>query len=287
MEKKALGRGLDALLPTRSEGREPSTGEAIHLVRINQILPNPFQPRQLFKESDLNTLAESIRQNGILQPLLVRRTGDGLFELIAGERRFRAAKLANVNSVPVIIKISNDNESTILALVENIQRQDLNPMDEARSYTRLMSEFHLTQENLAEKVGKDRSSIANFSRLVTLPREIQGMVEAGLLTLGHAKVILSLSGSTRQVSFAQRIVRDQLSVREAEKIAKKQFASGQKTSTRKKASASKGEFSQVEEQIRLRLGTKVVIRPGRRGGEIALAYYSPEEMTRIIDVLLA
>ncbi len=287
MEKKALGRGLEALLPARSERGAPSTGEAIHLIPLHQILPNRFQPRKLFEESDLSTLAESIKQNGILQPLLVRRTGDGLFELIAGERRFRAAKLASIESVPVIIKNSNDNESTILALVENIQRQDLNPMDEARSYARLMSEFHLTQETLAGKVGKDRSSIANFSRLVTLPKNIQGMIEAGSLTLGHAKVILGISDSTRQRSLAERIVRDQLSVRDAEKIAKKQLGSGQKKSTPGKAQASRGDFSQVEEEIRRRLGTKVVIRQRRRGGEIALAYYSQEDMTRIIDVLLA
>ena len=287
MEKKALGRGLEALLPSRSAEVARPPGEALQLVPVTQIIPNRFQPRQLFEESDLQVLAESIKQNGILQPLIVRPTGDGIFEIIAGERRFRAAKLVNVEAVPVIVRNSTDHESTILALVENIQRQDLNPMEEARSYTRLMSEFHLTQEALAEKVGKDRSSIANFSRLVTLPKEIQRMIESGSLTLGHAKVILGIAGIPRQVSFAQQIVRDQLSVREAEKVAQKHFASGGPRSVRKKGLAPKSDNFQVEEQLRQRLGTKVVIRSRRRGGEIALAYYSQEDLTRIIDVLLA
>lgn len=287
MEKKALGRGLEVLLPTRSAGGVRVSGEAIQLVPVTKIIPNRFQPRQLFGEGELDALAESIKQNGILQPLLVRRTGDGIFELIAGERRFRAAKLAGMESVPVITRNSNDNESTILALVENIQRQDLNPMEEARSYTRLMNEFHLTQEALAEQVGKDRSSIANLSRLVSLPREIQQMVETGSLTFGHAKVILGIAGSAPQVAFAQHIVRGHLSVRNAEKLAQKQFGARRQKSISKKALASKGDFSQVEEQIRQRLGTKVVIRSGTRGGEIALAYYSQEDLTRIIDVLLA
>lgn len=287
MEKKALGRGLEALIPSRNAGVSSPPGEAIHLVPVTQIIPNRFQPRQLFEENDLKALAESIKQNGILHPLLVRRTGDGIFELIAGERRFRAAKMANIGSVPVIIRNSNDNESTILALVENIQREDLNPMEEARSYTRLLREFDLTQEALAEKVGKERSSIANFVRLVTLPNEIQLMIEAGSLTLGHAKVILGISGTIRQVAFAQQIVRDHLSVRDAEKLAQKQAATGQRKSTREKAAAAKENFSKVEEQLRRRLGTKVVIRSRRRGGEISLSYYTHEDLTRIIDVLLA
>ena len=287
MEKKALGRGLEALLPSRGAVEPQSSSEGIQLVPVTQIIPNRFQPRQLFEDSDLQILAESIKQNGVLQPLLVRPTGDGIFELIAGERRFRAAKLVNIEAVPVIVRNSTDHESTILALVENIQRQDLNPMEEARSYTRLMSEFHLTQEALAEKVGKDRSSIANFSRLVTLPNEIQQFIESGLLTLGHAKVILGMPGNSRRVSFAQQIVRDRWSVRDAEKFAQKQMALGEPKSTRKKPSTPKGDFFQVEEQLRQRVGTKVVIRTRRRGGEIALAYYSQDDLTRIIDVLLA
>jgi len=286
MEKKALGRGIEALLPSRNSVGSPSPGHALQLVPVNQIIPNRFQPRQLFEDSELQVLAESIKQNGILQPLLVRRTGDGIFELIAGERRFRAAKLVNVEAVPVIVRSSSDHESTILALVENIQRQNLNPMEEARSYTRLMSEYHLTQEALAAKVGKDRSSIANFTRLVSLPKETQKMIETGSLTLGHAKVILSIPGTARKVSFAQQIVRDRLSVRDAEKIAQKKFSSGKSGSTPKKALAPKSDFFQVEEELRQRLGTKVRIRSRRRGGEIALAYYSQEDLTRIIDVLL-
>ena len=287
MEKKALGRGLEALIPRGNADVSSPPGEMIHLVPVTQIITNRFQPRQLFEESDLETLARSIKQNGILQPLLVRRTGDGIFELIAGERRFRAAKMANLEAVPAIIRNSNDNETTILALVENIQRQDLNPMEEARSYSRLMREFDLTQEALAEKVGKERSSIANYVRLVTLPNEIQRMIEEGSIALGHAKVILGISGTGRQVSFAQQVVREHLSVRHAEKLAQKQFGPGQRKPKSGKATVSKENYSRVEEQLRQRLGTKVVIRSRPRGGEIALSYYSQEDLTRIIDVLLA
>jgi len=287
MEKKALGRGLEALLPSRNEGVSASAGELIQQVPVTHLIPNRFQPRQFFEESDLETLASSIKQNGILQPLLVRRTGDGLYELIAGERRLRAAKMANVEFVPVIIRNSNDNQSTILALVENIQRQDLNPMEEARCYARLMREFDLTQETLAEKVGKERSSIANFVRLVSLPNDIQRMMEAGSLSLGHAKVILSIPGAAKQVSFAQQIVRDQLSVRGAENLAKKHFGAGKGKAKAPQSISQKSHFSKVEDDLRRRLGTKVVIRSGARGGEIALSFYSQEDLTRIIDVLLA
>ena len=287
MEKKALGRGLEALLPSRSGGETPNSGESIQQVPVTQIIPNRFQPRHIFVEDDLKTLADSIGQNGILQPILVRRTGDGLFELIAGERRFRAAKMSRLEFVPAIIRNTNDNESTILALVENIQRQDLNPMEEARSYSRLMKEFQLTQEILSEKVGKDRSSIANFVRLVSLPSEIQRMLEEGALSMGHAKVILGVSGPARQVSLAQKIVREHLSVRGAEKEAMRLSGGGKRKKPAGNVSNSPDNVSGLEEQLRRRLGTKVVIRSGSRGGEIGISFYSQEDLTRIMDVLLA
>ena len=216
MGRKKGVEGTD-LLPIRDQvGGAPS--QIIQQIPLEQILPNRHQPRKEFTEGNLRELAESIKQNGILQPVLVRRTGDGFFELIVGERRFRAAKMAKLSTLPVIVRTSSDDQSMFLALVENIQRRDLNPMEEARAYSRLMTEFGLTQEILSDRVGKDRSSLANVSRLLTLPSEIQKMVESDQLTLGHAKVILGARGVDAQRQLARRIVQTHLSVRDAEKL---------------------------------------------------------------------
>ena len=286
MEKKALGKGLGALLPSHNQGVSGSD-QVLQKVPVTQIFPNQFQPRKKFSQEALESLAESIRQNGILQPLLVRRKGDGIFELIAGERRFRAAKLANLSSVPVIVRNSKDDESTILALVENIQRQDLNPMEEAKAYTQLIEEFGLTQEMVAEQVGRERSSVANILRLVSLPTEIQQFIESEQLTLGHAKVILGLGDAKTKISMAAKIVRDQLSVRDVERLIKKDQAGLKKNARAKGPLVSQQRFVAVQEQLRKHLGTKVAIRPKKRGGELTVTYYSDEDLTRIVDVILS
>ena len=219
MEKKALGKGLGALLPSQ-DPRLAGLDQAIQMVPIAQILANQFQPRKRFVQEDLESLAESIKQNGILQPILVRRKGDGVYEVIAVERRLRAAKLAILSKVPVVIRNSKNDESTILALVENLQRKDLNPMEEAKAYSQLIGEFSLTQEQVAEKVGRERSSVANILRLVSLPSEIQRLIELEKITMGHAKVILGFGNSKMQIVLANRIVRDQLSVRNVEQLIK-------------------------------------------------------------------
>ena len=286
MEKKALGKGLGALLP----GHNPrSTGEdqVVQMVPVAQILPNQYQPRKRFSEEELNSLSESIRQNGILQPILVRRKGDGIYELIAGERRFRAAKIAKLSTVPVIIRNSKDDESTVLALVENIQRKDLNPMEEAKSYTQLIDEFGLTQEMIAERVGRERSSVANILRLVSLPNEIQQFIENEQLTLGHAKVILGIHNPQTQIEIANKIIRDQLSVRAVEQMITNDQTGIKKNKKKVLAPVSSGRYANLEEQLRKQLGTKVAIRPKKRGGELTVTYYSDEDLTRIADVILS
>ena len=279
MEKKALGKGLAALLP-ESEAKE--TGQTIHMIPVTQIQPNRYQPRKTFVEEELRELVESIKRHGILQPVLVRRTGEDRYELIAGERRFRAATLAQLPAVPAVIRKSSDEESTILSLIENIQRSNLNPVEEAKAYRRLIDEFGVTQEAVAERVGRDRASVANICRMLSLSTEVQGMVASGQLTLGHAKVILGKKNAEDQLTLAKRIVRDQLSVRQVEQLVKQ----GSRKA-RSRRTAGNPLHADVEDRLRKHLGTKVVIRSRRQKGELVLTYYSQEDLTRIVDVILS
>ena len=279
MEKKALGKGLAALLP-ESEAKE--TGQTIHMIPVTQIQPNRYQPRKTFVEEELRELVESIKRHGILQPVLVRRKSEDRYELIAGERRFRAAALAQLPAVPAVIRKSSDAESTILSLIENIQRSNLNPVEEAKAYRRLIDEFGVTQEAVAERVGRDRASVANICRMLSLPTEVQGMVASGQLTLGHAKVILGKKNAEDQLTLAKRIVRDQLSVRQVEQLVKQ----GSRKA-RSRRTAGNPLHADVEDRLRKHLGTKVVIRSKRQKGELVLTYYSQEDLTRIVDVMLS
>ena len=279
MEKKALGKGLAALLP-ESEAKE--TGQTIHMIPVTHIVPNRYQPRKTFVEEELRELVESVKQHGILQPVLVRRKGEDRYELIAGERRFRAATLAQMPAVPAVIRKSGDQESTILSLIENIQRSNLNPVEEAQAYRQLIDELGVTQEAVAERVGRDRASVANICRILSLPHEAQDMVASGQLTLGHAKVILGIKNAEDRLTLAKRILRDRLSVRQAEQLVKK--GSGKAKSRR---TAGKSLHADVEDRLRKHLGTKVVIRSKRQKGEVVLAYYSQEDLTRIVDVILS
>ena len=279
MEKKALGKGLAALLP-ESEAKE--TGPTIHLIPVTQILPNRHQPRKTFVEEELRELVASVKQHGILQPVLVRRKSESSYELIAGERRFRAATLAQLPAVPAVIRKSSDEESTILSLIENIQRSNLNPVEEAKAYRQLIDELGVTQEAVAERVGRDRASVANICRILSLPTEVQGMVASGRLTLGHAKVILGIKNSGDRLTLAKRIVRDQLSVRQVEQLVKKRSGKA-----KPRRPGGKSVHADVEDRLRKHLGTKVVIRSKRQSGEVILSYYSQEDLTRIVDVILS
>ena len=284
MEKKALGKGLQALLPEKKTlvWKVEPDGQAVSMISLDQILPNRYQPRTTFVETELEELAQSIKEHGVLQPIVIRRKGDGMYELIAGERRFRAAKIAGMTTIPSLIRNSNDEKALAVALVENIQRQNLNPMEEAKAYSRLMGEFGLTQDLVSRSVGKDRSSIANILRLLSLPKDVQQFIESGAISLGHAKVLAGLSTVQAQLQLAQKIVSEQLSVRQVERM-----ISGHKKG---QGSGSKKEepqrFGNLEEQFRKRLGTKVQVKAGTKGGQLIIHYFSDDELDRITSLIL-
>lgn len=281
MEKKALGRGLDALLPAAKPVAISELSEIQHL-RVDAIVPNRYQPRQNFSAQELAELTDSLKQSGLLQPILVRRKGDGIYELISGERRWRAAKEAGLETIQAVIRNCGDEESVVLALVENLQRADLNPMEMARAYHRMMNEFGLTQDIIARRVGCERSSIANIVRLIQLPSEIQQLIESNQLSMGHAKVILSLPGQNEQLRVAQLVVLKALSVRETEKFIEVSLT-GKKRGAKE---LRRTPWSDVEERLQKRLGTKVMIQKGKRGGKIVIHYFSPPELDGILETLL-
>jgi ParB family chromosome partitioning protein len=279
MTRKALGKGLEALL-----GSLPveDTGSVEKLIEIDtyRIFPNRYQPRQAFDDTGLQELAASIRAQGILQPISVRKNEDGRYELIAGERRWRAAQLAGLKRIPALVKETTDREMVELALVENLQRRDLNPMEAAQAYQRLLKEFHLSQEEIAKKVGKERSSVANHLRLLNLPDTIQEALRQERLTMGHAKALLSLSDAKAQWSLAQRILKGGLSVRDAEKRTQ-QIKGGTAKIHRKNK-----EIAVQEERLKHYLGTKIRIVTGAKGGRIVIDYYSSEDLERILEMIV-
>lgn len=281
MEKKALGRGLDALLPAIKPVSMTELPEVQHL-RIDAIVPNRYQPRQSFSPQELAELTASLKQNGLLQPILVRRKGDGIYELISGERRWRAAKEAGLETIQAVIRNCGDEESVVLALIENIQRADLNPMEMAKTYHRMMNEFGLTQDTIAHRVDCERSSIANIVRLINLPSEIQQLIETNQISMGHAKVILGLHEQNEQLRVAKLVVSNVLSVRETEKLVE----SASVVKKRGTKELQRTPWSDVEERLQKRLGTKVVIQKGKRGGKIVIHYFSPPELDGILETLL-
>ncbi|MDH5698499.1 MAG: ParB/RepB/Spo0J family partition protein [Nitrospirota bacterium] len=284
MEKKALGKGLQALLPEKKTlvWKVEQDGQAVSMIPLDQILPNRYQPRTSFVEAELEELAESVKEHGVLQPIVVRRKGDGMYELIAGERRFRAAKMAGLPTIPGMVRNSNDEKALAVALVENIQRQNLNPMEEARAYSRLMGEFGLTQDLVSRSVGKDRSSIANIVRLLSLPKDVQQYIESGAISLGHAKVLAGLPTPEAQLQLARKIVSEQLSVRQIEQM----IAGPKKDKGARTKKEEPHRFRNLEEQFRKRLGTKVQVKAGTRGGQVIIHYFSDDELDRITSLVL-
>ena len=281
MEKKALGRGLDALLPTTKPAPMPELPEVQHL-RIEAIVPNRYQPRQTFSPQELAELAASLKQSGLLQPVLVRRKGDGMYELISGERRWRAAREAGLETIQAVIRNCSDEESILLALVENLQREDLNPMEMARAYQRMMNEFGLTQDIIAQRVGCERSSIAIVVRLINLPGEVQQLIESGQLSAGHAKVILGLASATEQLRLAQLVIARNLSVRDTEKM----LASSVTARKRQARELRRSPLLDLEERLQKRFGTKVSVHNGKRGGKVVIHYFSPAELDGLLEQLL-
>jgi ParB family transcriptional regulator, chromosome partitioning protein len=280
MTRKALGKGLEVLLGG-IPFEEPGPGERLMEIEVHRILPNRYQPRQSFDDAGLQELAASIKSQGILQPVSVRRGEDGRYELIAGERRWRAAQLAGLKRIPALVRETTERDLIELALVENLQRKDLNPIEEAQAYQRLLKEFHLTQEEIAKRVGKERSSVANHLRLLNLPGPIQEALRQERLTMGHAKAILSLSEAKAQWAVAQRILDGGLSVREAEKQAQRLKGVAVRPPHRKSR-----DVVVQEERLKHYLGTNIRIVPGTKGGRIVIDYYSSEDLDRILEMII-
>ena len=276
--RQALGKGLGALIPEKGvpegEGKRP-----LQQCGIEEVHPNPFQPRKAFSDEQLQELVDSIREKGILQPLLVRRRSDG-YELIAGERRWRAAQRAGLREIPILVRDVSDSEMLEISLIENIQREDLNPIEEAEAYKRLMEQFHLTQEEISKKVGKDRSTIANTVRLLKLPPEIKLSLAEGKITMGHARAFLSLDGVDKQRLLWKKLLSAGLSVRQTESLVKRLRTRSSPPSRR-----SHPEWSALIEEIQRVLGTKIRILGDRRRGKIEIHFFSPDELDRIIELL--
>lgn len=308
--KMGLGRGLSALVSTaapvsvtpptiisapRSEPVNSNDvyfegGErAVTFLPLTQIQPNPTQPRTEFSEQEIAELSESIRTLGVLQPILVRSNEQGSgYQIIAGERRYRAATRAGLSQVPVLIKELSDKETLEVAIVENVQRQNLNPVEEAKGYQRLMDEFSLTSQEVAERVGKDRATVSNLTRILKLPTVVQEMVRDGRITVGHAKAILTVKEPVAQISLANKVIAENLSVRALESIVSRDVVleSPRKVSAQTVAKRdAEPQHPELEERLRNALGTKVSIHKTSRGGSIELHFFSDAELDRLVDIL--
>jgi ParB family chromosome partitioning protein len=290
MAKAALGKGLSALMGGAGALAAPQPaaerGETIRQVPRAQIVPSPLQPRKVFRPEELQEMVDSIRERGIIQPLIVRMVS-GKYELIAGERRWRAAAGAGIETLPVIVREASNRDVLELALIENLQRADLNPLEEADAYARLMKEFSLTQEQVARQVGKGRAVVANAVRLLTLPEQIRAWLVSGDLSVGHAKVLLGLSRAEEQLLAAGRIRKENLTVRATERLVESLLA-GTKPAKRKTTAASGAAiFTDLEKRLQQHLGTRVRIAGGGKAGagKIEIAYFSPEELNRLLQLL--
>lgn len=288
--KQALGKGIKALIRTRVATPTPvaEAGERVQNLPLDQITASPFQPRTEFRGEHLEELVASIREKGIIQPLIVRKVGDR-YELIAGERRWRAALELKLSEAPAIIRVASDLEVLELALIENLQRQDLNPIEEALAYARLHKDFDMTQEAIAKRVGKNRATVANAVRLLDLPADIQSLLKHGKLSVGHAKVLLSLKSPEEQMLLADMIIRQGASVRVAEKLAAQQLAKsgGRRSSSGRAAKESDlpSAIQRVQNLFMHRLATRVVIQHGEKRGTISIEYYGSDDLNRIMSEL--
>lgn len=306
MSKPALGRGLGALLtgplPAATVGSAPAggsaplaspeadAGERVRLIPLSRIRPCTFQPRKDFPPETLRELADSIREQGILQPLVVRRAGED-WELIAGERRLRAAQLVGLQEVPVVVREADDRAALSLALIENLQREDLNPLEEAEGYARLVEQFQLRQEDVAARVGKSRAAVANALRLLKLPTPVQNLIREGRLSVGHAKVILGLPTEKQQKKAAERVVKHGLSVRQTEQLVAPMLAAAQPSAPSPAPTAATTppagdpHLADLENRLRERLGTRVRVHYRNGAGTLEITFFSDEELERILHLL--
>jgi len=283
--KPALGKGLAALIPQKEKVKEPGKrGELLEL-KIKAIKPNEYQPRKVFHDSTLNELVASIREKGVIQPVIVRVTPDNSYQLIAGERRLRAAGMAGLSVIPAIVKEAAPAEALELALIENIQREDLNPLETAEAFQRLIKDFNLTQDDMSRKVGKDRTTVSNYLRILKLPAEIKKLIADGSLSIGHAKALLQIENQRIRLDMAIKIVHSGLSVREVEKLSKQAAALG--TPRAKLTAAKDPQIASLEEKLIQGLGTKVrLIHKSGKRGRIEIDYFSLEELDRLLEILI-
>jgi len=281
-KKMGLGKGLGALLPEIDQGEV----KTLFSCGIEEIIPNRSQPRKSFDESRLQELAESIKEKGILEPLIVRKVEQG-YELIVGERRWRAAQKAGLTEVPVLVKEIQSREALELSLIENLQREDLNPIEEAEAFKRLTEEFNTSQEELATRIGKDRSTITNALRLLKLPFEVRSQLLQNRITAGHARAILSLETKEKQKELCSLIIKKGLSVREAETIAKRWSEKPKKAVTKDRRKGQlESQLNSLQDSLRKHLGTKVQITAKGKRGKIEIEYYSYEDLERIVETIL-
>ena len=280
---KGLGKGLGALLG--ESAMQPVNQQSPLLLPLQKIEPNRLQPRRNFDEEELSALADSIRQHGVIQPLTVRLLDSGYYQIIAGERRWRAARLAGLREVPVVVIEADDKKAMELALIENLQRADLTPIEEARGYQQLIGEYGLTQEQVADRVSKSRPAVANAMRLLSLPDELLSMVESGKLTAGHARAILSLNDEEARWALAQQIMDKALSVRQAEDIAKRLNQTPKTPETPQKDPNQVDYAALAARDLGDHLGRKVKIISGKRKGRLELEYYGVEDLNDLLDAL--
>jgi ParB family chromosome partitioning protein len=284
-QRTGLGKGLESLIPTGGKNPPVSTGShvgGVQQVSVDAIQPNPRQPRIHFKEDDLAELAASIREHGVIQPLIVTPKPDGTFTLIAGERRWQAAQKAGLRTVPAITRQANNQELLELALIENVQRADLNSMEEAEAYRQLVEEFGLSHEAVAKRVGKSRVAVTNTLRLLGLPDVVKQALVDGKITEGHARALLALSTQKAQASAMQTVINLSLSVRQTEELIRK--LAGQKPIKAKKPVRS-ADVNDVEKRLQNSLGTKVALKHGKKGGTVTIYYYSGEELDALLEKL--
>lgn len=284
-EKKNLGRGLSALIGGAGDAAQATADDSIYQeLPISQVKGNPNQPRTVFDDDTLSQLAESIKAAGVVQPVIVRQASDG-YELIAGERRLRAARLAGLKMIPAVIRDASDADSLALALIENISREDLNPIDTARAYANLQEDFGITQEVLAAKLGRSRSSVANTLRLLDLPDEVQRLVESGKLSEGHGRALLAVGDRVRQRKLASRMVNKGLSVRQAEELVKKTETKASRNRQPRVIPVSQEAMDEVTDALYSAFRLPVKVRWAAKGGRIEIEFTEEEQLRKVIDTL--
>ncbi|WP_269477932.1 ParB/RepB/Spo0J family partition protein [Hominibacterium faecale] len=289
-KNRGLGKGLDALFSTseidtkkiNSEKADEIRAQGIEFIDINDIKPNENQPRKVFDDVKLQELANSIKEHGLIQPVILRQAKKG-YEIVAGERRWRACRKAGLKEIPCMIKELTDEQNMLVAIIENMQREDLNPIEEAEGLNQMISSFGMTQEEVSKSVGKSRPYITNSLRLLKLPQEVRDMVSEGKLTTGHARAIAGIGDRERQIQLAEYVIKEELSVREVERLIKEQHSS-KKKNPRRKAEKS-ADVKRVEEDLKHIMGTKVSLNQSGRKGKIEIEYYSRDELERLIELL--